>query len=139
MLCGARVLASAYAVLSGGTGWANCATVGVADVKTCFAPPTGTGCLAALIQALSTVMGYCQTSISTVSMICTDGTDGAEALCAYVNAMKPSGVASSTVITSADADGTVSSTKGNGGSGATAVTAAGVAVAAAAIAATLLL
>lgn len=96
-------------LLKATTGGFACATYGVSALRSCFAPPIGTGCLGWLVNELSLLSSYCLTDISIVSsVVCTDGSSGATALCDYVAEMVPSGKVGVT-ITSADAAGSVSS------------------------------
>jgi hypothetical protein len=127
-------------VLTAATSRFSCIEEGIPSLKACFAPPTGTGCLAFMIQMIGFVTTYCKQSPGTLSsIVCTDKTEGTEAICAYIDAMLPSGVAGDAIVT-ADADGTMDSVNGaKTGAASGIAAAAGTAVAAAAIAAATLL
>jgi len=100
-------------LLQANTGF-SCQNTAIPGLEACFA--AGKGCLAWMAQAVSSLVLYCNTEMSVlVSIVCTDGTTGATALCNYIAQMKPSGVAG-TVIVSANADGTGPMTASGGGS-----------------------
>jgi hypothetical protein len=125
-------------VLSAATSRFSCIEQGIPGLKTCFA--AGTGCLAFMVQMMGFVTTYCKQSPGTLSsIVCTDKTEGTEAICAYIDAMLPSGVPGDAIV-SADADGTMDSVNGaKPGAAPGIAAAAGTVVAAAAIAAATLL